>query len=331
MPPIVTPLIYVLAFVAVVLLAQALAGLLFTAQDRTKQVNRRLTMLDAGMSRDDVYASLIRKTAKPNLGGQRLSDIYDRIATYCLQAGLTISPARLLVIVGIGAGALWLLALSITSSQGGKGLLSNSLIQLEGAIDISATAAFLWVRRLRVRRLKQIEQQLPLALDIVSRAVRAGHPVISAVQLASDELGDPIGSEFGLIVDETTYGAEFKEALVNFARRTGSSDAHFFAVSVAIQSETGGNLVEILEGLSAVIRGRTTLTQRVKSLSSEGRATAMLLSVLPVLMVAFQMMIHPHVYSDKFSDPIFWPVVGVTSLLYLTGWLIIQRIINFKY
>src|SRR5262249_48936112 len=120
---------------------------------------------------------------------------------------------------------------------------------------------------------------------IVTRAIRAGHPVVSAVHLAANELSDPVGTEFGLIVDETTYGMEFRDALVSFARRTGSADAHFFAVSIGIQSETGGNLAEILEGLASVIRGRMTLAQRVKALSSEGRASAMILSGLPIFLV----------------------------------------------
>ena len=136
---------------------------------------------------------------------------------------------------------------------------------------------------------------------------------------------------FGLIVDETTYGVEFKEALANFARRTGSSDAHFFAVSVSIQSETGGNLAEVLEGLATVMRGRSTLGKRVKSLASEGRASAILLTVLPVVMVAFQLLVHPTIYSDKFSDPIFWPVVIATAVIYGLGWVMVNRIINFKY
>ncbi len=331
MPAILTPLIYVLAFAAVVILVQSVAGLIFSASDRTRNVNRRLTMLDAGISRDEVYSSLVRKTAAPNLTNQRLLGLYERVETYCRQAGLSVAPTQLLAIAAGGAAALWLVALSLASSGGGRGFLVNGAVSMLGACAMSLMAVWLWVRRLRNRRIKQIEEQLPLALDIVNRAVRAGHPVISAVQLASDELGDPVGSEFGLIVDETTYGVEFKEALANFARRTGSSDAHFFAVSVSIQSETGGNLAEILEGLAKVMRGRNTLGKRVRSLASEGRASALLLSVLPALMVGFQLLIHPRVYTDKFSDPIFWPVVAITLIVYGLGWLKIHRIINFKY
>ncbi len=133
-------------------------------------------------------------------------------------------------------------------------------------------ASYVWLTsRAQARRQKVFEGQLPLALDIVTRALRAGHPVVSAVQLAAEEMGDPIGSEFGLIVDETSYGLEFKDALLNFARRTGSPDAHYFAVSVGIQSETGGNLAEILTNLADVIRDRQSLTSAREGASQRGK------------------------------------------------------------
>jgi tight adherence protein B len=326
-----SPLIYVFAFVAVVLLVQAISGLVFARQDRTQRVNRRLTMLDAGMSREDVYRNLVRKVGAPKVGGARLLDLHERVEIYCRQAGVAVAPVQLLGLAAGGAAVLWLLALSMAGSKEGSSILVSGAMSLIGACALSLLGVFLWVRSRRVRRLKLIEEQLPLALDIVNRAVRAGHPVISAVQLASDELGDPIGSEFGLIVDETTYGMDFKGALASFARRTGSPDAHFFAVSVSIQSETGGNLAEILEGLARVMRGRNTLGKRVRALASEGRASAVLLSVLPVLMIGVQLLIHPRIYSDKFSDPIFWPAVITTGVIYFLGWAMVHRIINFKY
>jgi tight adherence protein B len=183
----------------------------------------------------------------------------------------------------------------------------------------------------RNARLRKIEEQLPLALDIVTRAIRAGHPVVSAVQLAAQEMSDPVGTEFGLIVDETTYGLEFKEALANLARRTGSSDAYYFAVSVGILSETGGNLAEILTNLSDVIRGRLNLRLKVKALASEGRMSAVVLSVLPILLVGWLLFSNPSFYSSKANDPIFWPAVGVLGVLYLLGQFSINRIVNFKY
>lgn len=325
------PLSCVLAFVAVVILAQTLTGIIFDARDRAQRVNRRLTMLDAGVDPDHVYAALVRKTAAPNVGNPLLLRWHDSAELYLHQAGLKLSPTRLVAIAIAIAGVLWLLGLSLGHSSGDASFLLNSFISLVGAIALAGAGVWIWVRRARSQRIKQVEMQLPVALDIVNRAIRAGHPVVSAVQLASEELSDPIGTEFGLIVDETAYGFDFKDALLNFARRTGSPDAHFFAVSVSVQSETGGSLSEILNGLANVIRGRHTLTRRVRSLSSEGRTSAILISVLPIFMIGVQMLLHPRIYSDKFSDPIFWPVVGVTAAIYLSGWLIVRRIINFRY
>jgi tight adherence protein B len=333
MAGVVTPIIYVLAFVAVVILVQIAASLVFTRRDREQRVNRRLTMLGQGMSRDEVYTSLVRKgaMASPLSGNARFVRLFDRASLYCSQAGLTWTPLQVLGAAAAGAAVLWLMALSLAGPGNGIALLLNGAVSLVAALGLSCVGAWLWVRRLRNQRLKRLEEQLPLALDIINRAIRAGHPVISAVQLASDELSDPLGSEFGIVIDETTYGLDFREALANFAHRTGSPDAHFFAVSVAIQSETGGNLAEILEGLASVMRGRGTLGKRVRSLSSEGRASAIMLSVLPVGLVLFQLLTVPGVYSSKFSDPVFWPIVFLTAGVYLTGWLMVHRIINFKY
>ena len=213
----------------------------------------------------------------------------------------------------------------------GQGLVNSIVVSLFIGAVVAGFGAWVWLNGRCKSRLRKIEEQLPLALDIVTRAIRAGHPVISAVQLASEELGDPIGSEFGLIVDETTYGQEFKEALASLPRRTGSADAHYFAVSVGIQSETGGNLAEILEGLATVVRGRQTLSKRIKALSSEGKASAMILSVLPLFLIGMMMLFAPTFYTSKFADPLFWPVVMAVMVVYVIGQVMIGRITDIKY
>lgn len=238
------------------------------------------------------------------------------------------SPIRLLTIVAGVATLLWFASLMLLGA--GSGIVMNGVLSLLASWALSMSGAWFWVTRKRNARLRKIEDQMPLALDIINRALRAGHPVVSAVQLAANEMGDPIGTEFGLIVDETSYGLEFKDALTNFARRTGSPDAHFFAVSVGIQSQTGGNLAEILAGLATVIRGRCTLAKRVKALASEGRASAYVLSALPPVLVSFIGLTEPSFYTSKFADPIFWPTVVVICSVYVLGWVMIQRIINFK-
>jgi tight adherence protein B len=331
MHQIMAPLVYVLAFAAVVLSVQAIAHIVFLSQDRKEHVNRRLTLLASGAQPAEVYAALIRRPTANFGDNVTLVRWYNQFYVYCSQAGLEMTPMRVIAISGVGAGAIWLLSFITIHNGSFSGAIVSSVFSLLGSCLISGLTAWVWLSRRRAKRLRALEEQMPLTLDVINRAIRAGHPVISAVQLAATEMGDPIGSEFGLIVDETTYGLEFREALLNFARRTGSADAHFFAVSVSIQAETGGNLAEILAGLATVIRGRGTLAKRVKALSSEGRASALLLSALPIFLIGFLLLTQPSFYSSKFSDPIFWPTASAVGVVYLLGWFMIRRIINFKY
>ena len=324
------PIALVLAFVAVVMIVQAIASAVFSTGDRTRRVNRRLSLLQSGMARDKVYETLLRRPAGGALA-TAAPDLYERAAVYCGQAGISFSPQRLAVFVGAASLLLWGAALVLMNLVTGGAALINILVSLVGAVALALMGGYLVVSTLRTRRLKKIEEQLPLALDIVTRAVRAGHPVVSAMQLAAEEMGDPIGSEFGLIVDETTYGLEFREALRNFAHRTGSPYAHYFAVSVGIQTETGGNLAEILGNLCTVIRNRQTLHLRVAALASEGKMSANILTALPIMLVAFLMLTQPTFYTSKFSDPIFWPGVAGVVVLYAIGQVVMSRMVNFKY
>lgn len=325
----VAPMIYVLAFVAVFLLIQAGVGLVLSS-DQNKRVNRRLTLMASGLDRDAVFATLVRNPASLNRQSGPMGELHEVLNLQLKKAGLAVTPVQFLSYVAMVGTGVWLLCLAIMIVKGAS-LLTGALTSLVVAAVLAGAGAWVWLDGRRKNRLKKLEEQLPLALDIVTRAIRAGHPVISAVQLASEELGDPIGSEFGLIVDETTYGLEFKEALVSFARRTGSADVHFFAVSVGIQSETGGNLAEILEGLSAVVRGRQTLAKRVKALSSEGRSSALILSLLPLFLIGMMMLMAPTFYTSKFGDPLFWPIVIAVLIVYGIGQVMIKRITDIKY
>ena len=321
--------IYGAAFLAVILAVHAGAQFVFASGDRKNRTNRRLALLASGMAPEDVYSALVRRSARRN--GHGLLRYYDLLCVRCQQAGIGANPLHIILWVCAAAGLLWAVSLSVSRAASFSGVVVNGVMTLAASLLICAMSAWLWISRQRTKRMRLLEDQMPLALDVVNRALRAGHPVISAVQLAGNEMGDPIGSEFGLIVDETTYGSEFREALTNFARRSGSQDAHFFAVSIGIQTDTGGNLAEILEGLAVVIRGRAMLAKRVKALSSEGRASALLLSILPIFLIAFVMLLHPEVYTTKFSDPIFWPSAAIIGIFYLIGWWMIHRIINFRY
>jgi len=158
---------------------------------------------------------------------------YERFVNYCRQANLEMAPTQLIFVFAGACAGLWFLSLLVLRNENFTGLVISGGVTLMISCALCALGFGLWLRRRRLKRLQMLEEQMPMALDVINRAIRAGHPVVSAVQLAGQEMGDPIGSEFGLVVDETTYGNEFRDALTNFARRSGSQDVHFFAVAIA--------------------------------------------------------------------------------------------------
>lgn len=327
----VLPIALILAFLAAATLLQGAANFFLSSRDRNQRINRRLTMLESGMDQKQVYEALVRRPSTSTLQSPLLAQVVGAVMRRLQQANIRIAPLTLLGYLLGGALALGLVAILVRRSLGGVVGFEEALLNFIGAIALTGMSAWTWVNYRHAKRLKQIETQLPLALDIIIRGLRAGHPVITAVNLVVEEMGDPIGTEFGLIVDETTYGFEFREALANFARRTGSEDAHFFAVSTAIQSSTGGNLAEILGNLATVIRSRATLGKRIRSLGSEGRMSALVLSCLPIFLIGFMFLTQPQFYTDKFSDPLFFPIVGLVFAMYLLGQYMMHRIVNFKY
>jgi tight adherence protein B len=325
------PMTLVLAFVAVAVAGQALIGLFLGAREQTQRVNRRLTLMAAGLSQEAVYQTLVRKPRDSWIGRTPYAALHARAMLYCRQAGLSAGPMQVLGMAAGAAAVLWLLAMIFLRGTPISSPLPQALMAGLGAGGLCVAVAAMWIVRRRNARLAKLEEQLPLALDVMIRALRAGHPVISAVNLVTQEMPDPIGSEFGLVMDETTYGGEFRDALRNLARRTGSGDIAFFAVSIAIQTETGGNLAEILSGLATVIRGRASLNKRIRALSSEGRMSALILSLLPLVCVSAVSLFHPEFYTSKFSDPAFWPIVAGIVVLYGLGQVMIRRIVTFRY
>jgi tight adherence protein B len=141
---------------------------------------------------------------------------------------------------------------------------------------------------------------------------------------------DPIGSEFGTVMDEVTYGADLRDALADMAERWDMEDIRMFVVSLAIQSETGGNLAEILENLSKVIRDRASMMMKVRALSSEGRMTGIMLTGLPVFAFTLLFITRPGFYLDVADDPAFIPGFAVLLVLYVIGFIAIRRLVDLK-
>ena len=238
-----------------------------------------------------------------------------------LQSGLTLGLSRLFVIVGIGS----LVAFGATL------MFRHSVWQAAVAALLSATVLpYLALRMLRSRRQRKFGAQFPDALDIIVRSLRAGHPVPIAISMVGREMTDPIGSEFGVVSDEITYGADLETAMRNLYARIGSDDLPLFVTAVAIQGSTGGNLGEILENLSGVIRQRFKMRRKIRALAAEGRASAMILSALPIGMFVVIQFIAPDFYAAVWHVHLTQVLLFSAAAWMLVGNLIMFKMVNFK-
>jgi tight adherence protein B len=204
------------------------------------------------------------------------------------------------------------------------------VITITFAVALGAVLPLLVLNFKATRTRKKMEEQFPVALDVFVRGLRAGHPIAAALDLLTVEMPDPIGSQFGIAVDEVTYGAELRDALQSMAERWDMEDMRMFVVSLSVQSETGGNLAEILENLSKVVRDRHSMMLKVRALSSEGRMTATMLTILPVFAFVMLFLFSPAFFLDVANDPWFIPGFGLLIVLYLTGFFIMRRMVDLK-
>jgi tight adherence protein B len=184
-----------------------------------------------------------------------------------------------------------------------------------------------WLKR---QRLAMFERQLPEGLELVSRALRAGHAFSVGLKLVGEETSDPIRIEFRRVFDEISMGVALPQALQNMTERLECVDLRFFVTSVLVQRETGGNLAEIIDSLASLIRKRFELQLRVRALSAEGRFSAIILLGLPIVLGGILFKMNPDYMSTLFTDPIGQNLVMVGSFLMITGALIMKRLIAIK-
>lgn len=209
-------------------------------------------------------------------------------------------------------------------------LVSGSLLALALGIVVGAGAPILLLMYLRSRRLRKFEQNLPEAMDTLVRSLRAGHPVQAAIRMVVRELPDPIGTEFGIVADELTYGLDLETAMKNLHRRVGQEDLGLLVASVGLQGKTGGNLAEILGNLSSVIRDRLRMRLKVRALSAEARFSALMLSFLPVGLFALLWLIAPHYYGDVWNHALTKPLLVLSAMWMLIGNVIMYRMVRFE-
>jgi tight adherence protein B len=318
-------------FGAVVLVVEMLVRTLVKGRAEGHAINLRLKMIGRGRSHGETMNLLRRaESALPN--GlppviERAGRTFERML---MQAQLTIPTPRLMLIILIAPLAIFFGFLVVMFASGvGVGFGRLLLIAaFAAALGVGLPLMFINFRATRTR--KKMQDQFPVALDVFVRGLRAGHPIAAALDLLTVEMPDPVGSQFGLVVDEVTYGAELRDALQAMAERWDLEDMRMFVVSLSVQNETGGNLAEILESLSKVIRERQSMFLKVRALSSEGRMTGVMLTVLPVFTFVSLFILSPGFFLDVANDPMFVPGFIVLLVMYLTGFFTIRKMVDLK-
>jgi tight adherence protein B len=310
---------YFFAFASAALLAEGAYLLFFSGTIYRSRINRRLSLLQDQPDREGILVQLRRERGLTSGGDYRLPIVaFNKLV---LQSGITIGFGKLVMMVVAGAA-----------------LATFGMYVFYGDIFYSAGVGlfclfvmpFLVLYMKRSRRQKAFGAQFPDALDIIVRSLRAGHPVPVAVAMVGRELPDPMGTEFGIVSDEITYGAELEGALRNLYFRVGQDDLPLFVTAVAIQGSTGGNLSEILENLSGVIRQRFKMRRKIRALASEGRASAMILSSLPIAIFLMIQVVAPDFYASVWHYDLTKIGLAGAGFWMLIGNMIMFKMVNFK-
>lgn len=330
-PEIVRILILLAVFAVVFLISSVGLDALSQRQTQKSAINKRLEMIGRGIDRDEVLGELIKRRPQ---GFDNLPEfarkwmVSFQRATF--MSGIQMSFRTILILLVVASVALFVITLSVALLVGTTLTFGAIQIALMFAIALGAFVPILIIQRMAQSRRRTMEAQFPVALDIFVRALRTGHPVASAIDLLTTEMEDPIGSEFGLVSDEVAYGTELVDALQSMAERWDLDDIRMFVVSLSLQSQTGGNLAEILENISKVIRDRAQMFMKVRALSSEGRMTGWMLTVLPIFAFVTTFLAAPSFYLDVADDPIFiYGSIGLL-ILYVIGVYTIRRMIDLK-
>jgi tight adherence protein B len=303
----------------------AMVGMLFIALRRSGEgrASERLDQLVGRNTRKDSSADLLLKQAlqeveKRTLMDRLMPDIFNVTKTF-EQADCNIKPSALF-------------GISLTLGLGGAGLsiwLVNIYVAPIGAL-LCFSLPWLWLWNKRAQRLKKFASQLSDAMELVARALRAGHSLAAGMHVVAEEMPAPISKEFGRVYEEQNLGIPLEEALKHMCERVPNLDLRFFVTSVAIQRQTGGDLAEILDRIGHVIRERFKILGQVKALTAEGRLSGVVLIALPIGLFMLMLWMKPDYISLLWKDPLGVKMSIAAIVLMLLGSYAIKKIVDIK-
>jgi len=318
-------LVAVLAFVVVAAAVFAAFSLLDQRNSRARLLRDRLAAVQKSAEREpDEELELLRDEVLSDIPALdnllRRSERVSNFQTMLSQADLKLRAGNMLFFslgTGVATGFILLVA---------SGFKTLALVgALVGALMPYSYASFR-----RSRRFQKFEELFPQAIDTLARAVRAGHALTTALELISNEVGEPVASEFRKLFEEQKFGLPMRDALINLTERMPLVDVKFFVTAVMLQRETGGNLAEILDNLSYVIRERFKIQRQVRVFTAQGRLTMMLLMMLPPIIVLTMLIMNPSFIKPLFTDPLGHGLLVGGITLQTIGYFVIRRIIQIQ-
>jgi tight adherence protein B len=324
-------LITIMVFVVVALAVFALGSLLDQRSARARLLRERLASVqkaaerqpseELALLRDEMLSEI---PALDNL--LRRSALISSLQTMLSQADLKVRAGNILILCVLSSAALGLVALLAT---GGLPANESLLFAAMGGF-LGVILPYSFTSHRRTRRFQKFEELFPDAIDTLARAVRAGHAFTTALELIANEISEPVASEFRKLFEEQKFGLPVRDALLNLTERVPLVDVKFFVTAVMLQRETGGNLAEILDNLSYVIRERFKIMRQVRVYTAQGRLTMMLLMGLPPIIVVTMSILSPSFIEPLFADPIGHALIVVGLTLQTFGYFVIRKTIQIQ-
>ncbi|MEH6727492.1 MAG: type II secretion system F family protein [Hyphomicrobiales bacterium] len=282
-------------------------------------MNHRLSLIEQDSDRNSVYRNLLKERGIDAKNQQSFTNYLNKLY---IQSGLRLSFVRIWSYLALVACFCYL----GLAYQGYSGLIG-----LVVAVVVTAVVALVFVFRAKSKRVKKFTEQLPEAIDIIIRSLSAGHPLPISISLVARETKDPIGSEFGILSDELTYGVDVDVGIRNMAARVGAEELNLLAISLSVQKGSGGNLGEILTNLSDMIRKRVMMKSKIKAISAEGRMTAWFMLGFPFFLYSIIRLLNSDYFTPLWDSGYGNHFLVVSGVLLTVGMLVIRKIINFDY
>lgn len=311
-------MLYVMIFLGALLTFEGIRQLASTQTNGSRARNRRMRMIAKGLGEDKIAQALLRN--QPASGKRAVGPIAG-LKRLLARANAPIGPGVFFLIAAVLVAVIFFAALGRAPLPAAATL----------ALGIGLGLPYAVVNRMAEARIAKISKQLPDALDVMARGLRVGHPLNVTLRRVARDMPDPIGSEFGFVEDRTRHGVDLVTAFKELSDRIDCEDFHYLSVCVGIQNGTGGNLARVLSVLSKVIRSRLTMRKKIHAISSEGRLSGVILTLMPFLIIGSIYSSTPSFFMDVQDHPIFMPVAALVLTLIVFQALILHRLTNFDF